>query len=640
MLDSLTRHLKSKYRKSLLWSKRPVAGQHEEVEEDEDYEPLEEPYRPPAYPYLELGETDVRLLRIVPGKGNIECLLHQIPLTEVKFFYALSYVWGDVTEKKTIMLEGQPFQITQNLYEALHQFRERPYDLGYPEDYFWIDAICINQEDIEERSRQVSRMIDIYHAGHVVIWLGPVKEPIPDSIYKRVLRRARSSGPQISADEAIDILFKKANSMWTEWEPIDDDDNIVLKAEFGDAYDAIIEATVDILQRPWFERVWTIQEACLNTYPNIYVGRHSVYLENFIKLFKILAMEHKFLYLCSGSARMVAFDKIDRLHRSALFDWDDSPKKLDMAEVLATLLRVTGKKSSSDPKDQLYGLLGLLRHLNEGEIPEEFAPDYRLLYEDVYWNYAAFLFQSIGDLKLLDCTRNELRRVPSWVPDFRYFSLGPELRRESSVQVSPDKRDLHLRGCMLGTFRDAIAGCDLQDIMPSDKKIPIKLLRRLEEFEERILKPSAAARETTIEETFDDMMKNTTKILSVDGKASFYQIYRRLRESPGGRRSRSAQKRRTTGVRWKEEAIAGQLVTPFLLLDDGTILRVIREDADVRPGDLVCVFKGAWVPSLVRSSGENYTFLGRCDAKVGPLKQQNFDDDFWADKEIQDFRLV
>ncbi|KAI1142325.1 HET-domain-containing protein [Hypoxylon sp. FL0543] len=641
LINTLAHHLKSKYRNSILSSKRQGPAQHGAAEEHEEHIPPEEPYRPPAYPYRELVEDDIRLLRILPGTGDIECLLHQMPLAEAKDFYALSYVWGDVTEKKTIMLEGRPFQVTQSLYEALHQFREQPVDDGYPDEYFWVDAVCINQDDIEERSRQVSRMIDIYNAGLVVTWLGPVREWTVDSAYKKLLRRVRLSQPQMSMDESIELLFSKCETIYTQWQPLDDDDNAILDEEFGDAYGAIVKATIEVLSRPWFKRAWTIQEACLDNHPNMYLGRHSVYMYKFLALFEILASEVRFLYISPGAARLFAFDGIHKLYYSVLYDWDDNPKKSEIAEVLARLLRLTSTKVCSDPKDQLYGILGLLRQFNEGELPEELAPDYRLSYEDVYWNYAAFLFQSLGDLELLGCRRREFQRqVPSWVPDFRYFYLPRVLRREPSVRVSPDKKILHLRGCVLGTFRNSIGRCELEDILPTYRIIPTKLLRRTEEFEENILGPSAAIREITIEEAFDDMMKNATRILTVDNGVTFSMVYSDLRKSSGGKRSRSLKKRRTIHVRWKEEGIADQLIMPFLLLDDGTILRVVRENAQVRTGDLVCMFKSAPGPCLVRPSGESYTFVGVCDAKGGPLKEQKFDDDFWANREMQDFDLI
>ncbi|OTA63690.1 hypothetical protein K449DRAFT_433002 [Hypoxylon sp. EC38] len=639
LVDSLVRRLSSKHRKPTPVAKLQDPEACEHVEEDEDFENFEEPCREPAYPYRELNGTEIRLLRILPGTGPVECILHQMPLAEARYFYALSYVWGDATQKVTIMVEGQPFHVTENLYEALYQFRQRPDDIGHPKDYFWVDAICINQEDLDEKSRQVPRLMDIYHTGLVVVWLGHVRQLPAANLFKKFIRNTRSSRPRISPDEAVETLFKKTQSMWFDWEPVDDDDDVIIDAEFGDAYNDIIHTIVNILQRPWFERVWTIQEACLDTYPRVYVGPHSVDLKKLIDIWKILAMEHRFLFLCSGSVRMASLNKINQLYKSALFDWDENPKKMNMGEVFATLLRITGKKSSSDPRDQLYGLLGLLKYLKGEDLPEELVPNYRLPYEHVFWNYATFLFESVGDLKLLDCGRNELRNVPSWVPDFRYISHGPDLRREESVHVSSDKRVLHVRGCVLGTFRDVITGCDAKKIWPTARAIPIGLPVRLREFEKRILKPSAAIRKITTEEAFDDLINNVTRIIDAEGVETFYQVFRRLSKSTGGKRPWYA-KRRTTNVRLKEEALVDQLSSPFLLLTDGTILGMRREDAEVRSGDIVCLFKGSSELSLVRASGENYTFLGHCAPKSGPLKQQEFDDDFLASRDIQDFGLI
>ncbi|XXG98532.1 hypothetical protein Hte_004856 [Hypoxylon texense] len=642
LVDSLARHLKPKRRKSLPSSTRQGVEDDEYIEEDEGYEEIEEPCRAPAYPYRPLGETEIRLLRIVPGTDTIECILHQMPLAEVSFFYALSYVWGDTRHQKTIMLEGKPFHITSNLHEALHQFRQRPHDIGHPKDYFWADAICINQDDIEEKSCQIPRMMDIYHAGHVVVWLGHVKELPADSFFKKFIQRAGSTPPKISRDEAIKILFKKADSMWMDWEPVDEDDNVVLQSEFGQDYQVIIQAAVNILNRPWFDRVWTIQEASsLDTYPRVYVGRHSVYLKKFIAFWKILALEHRPLFLSSGSARMVSLDRIDQFYRSALFDGEDNPKKMDTAEVLLRLLKITGKKECTDPKDQIYGLLGLLKDLAGEELPEELVPDYRLPYEEVYWRCAAFLFGSVGDLRLLDCGRNEIDGdVPSWIPDFRHLSHKPVVRREQSVRVSADRRILHMRGCVLGTFRDFISGCASSHIWPKLKAIPVALPIRLREFEEHILEPSASIRGMTIEEAFDDMIKDLTRLIPAQGRETFYQVHRRLSNSFGGKRSWYHKRKRTTNIRLKEEAIADQLSSPILLLVDGSILLVKREDAEVRPGDLVCIFKGASELSLVRASEKRYTFVGQCEVKSGPLKGENFEDDFWVDKDMKDFELV
>lgn len=87
-------------------------------------------------------------------------------------YVALSYTWGSETPKSSIILNGEPFQIRQNLHEALVLLRScARIRQGFK---LWVDSICINQADTAERSQQVSRIREIYaSAWQVVTWLGP-----------------------------------------------------------------------------------------------------------------------------------------------------------------------------------------------------------------------------------------------------------------------------------------------------------------------------------------------------------------------------------------------------------------------------------------------------------------------------------
>jgi hypothetical protein len=131
--------------------------------------------------------------------------LFHAPLTEDLEFHALSYTWGDLNHKQTIMVNDQPFQVNQNLYDfldqiwriadlsthgeevsdksSLHDVFRREYLSMYGEEisvspttealHWWIDAICINQDDVDEKSEQVPRMGQLYSsASQVWVWLG------------------------------------------------------------------------------------------------------------------------------------------------------------------------------------------------------------------------------------------------------------------------------------------------------------------------------------------------------------------------------------------------------------------------------------------------------------------------------------
>src|SRR5271154_1570306 len=89
----------------------------------------------------------------------------------VKFpsFIALSYVWGDPTRSHEILIDGKLLLITANLHAALWRLHIK----NIVDINIWADAICINQEDLAERSAQIQLMRQVYHlASFVEIWLG------------------------------------------------------------------------------------------------------------------------------------------------------------------------------------------------------------------------------------------------------------------------------------------------------------------------------------------------------------------------------------------------------------------------------------------------------------------------------------
>ncbi|OTB19950.1 hypothetical protein K445DRAFT_18492 [Daldinia sp. EC12] len=596
--------------------------------------PLNEPYREPAYPYRKLEGTDIRLLRILPGTGteDIVCLLHQMPLEEAGDFYSLSYVWGDPTDLYTIILENQFFEVRINLARALHQFRELSSGVGSPGAYIWIDAICIDQDNIDERSQQVQRMIDIYNRGNTIVWLGPIVRLYADR------HPTLSHKCQMSSDEAFEFLFEKINSIWTGWIPPNENSDTTMNKMLGHAYKVVMDMMTDILQRPWFERIWTLQEACLDANPTVYVGRHSTYIRRLISFAEEFARWNRILHLLPGYKRGIAIQNINDLQQDIYDDEDDSPRKLKLGEVLVKIIRIAGAAKSMLPHDQIYGLLGILKYLKGEELPDDLLPNYHASYTEMYWNYAALCFQSIGDLHLLDYARNELQGVPSWVPDFRYVTAGPSIP-EPSVYVTPDKRSLHIQGHILGTPRNVFHQVKSKDIMPRREKIPVELTNLLKAFEEHILKPSACTREITIERVFDEMMEYATTIMRVDRSASFYEIYSTLRDSLRTRRSRTAKKRRTRSIGLKEEAIAHHFSMPHLLLHDGTILTTDRDDINVRNDDLICLFKESGQAGLLRASGESFTFLSLCRVRCGPLKRKQ-EERFWLKEHIQDLEFI
>ncbi|KAI8945474.1 heterokaryon incompatibility protein-domain-containing protein [Xylaria longipes] len=125
-----------------------------------------------AYKFLEPTTRDIRLVKLWPGEGNtsIRCETIHAWLDEKLSYEALSYTWGDPHSSRGIIdMNGRPFPIRGNLEVALRslRLRNKPRTL-------WIDALCIDQINVEERNFQVGRMRDIYKgASKVLVFLGP-----------------------------------------------------------------------------------------------------------------------------------------------------------------------------------------------------------------------------------------------------------------------------------------------------------------------------------------------------------------------------------------------------------------------------------------------------------------------------------
>ncbi|KAF6810894.1 het domain protein, partial [Colletotrichum plurivorum] len=115
-----------------------------------------------------------RFLRIAPAARDTDpvvCSLVQILLAERPRFAALSYMWGPELPTETVRVNGRQFEVRKNLAGALRCLRRQM--AGMSVGLFWIDSLCINQADVEERSRQVRMMGQIYlRAQEVVVWLG------------------------------------------------------------------------------------------------------------------------------------------------------------------------------------------------------------------------------------------------------------------------------------------------------------------------------------------------------------------------------------------------------------------------------------------------------------------------------------
>jgi hypothetical protein len=221
--------------------------------------------RPYVYPPLQASSKKIRLLTLLPGPfgTDIHCQLHKTDLhrNSPPLYEALSYAWGSEEDLVVIQIGKGTLSVRKNLADALQHLRypDRPRTL-------WIDAICVNQQDLDERSQQVQRMAGIYiRAQCVVVWLGLEAE---DSSW--ALRTLNRIGLMIDPDW-LDDSIKSSDEARAVGELHWADRNAFMPYKNRE-----LNPVHRLLERAWFERLWVQQEIGLATNAVLMCGVESI----------------------------------------------------------------------------------------------------------------------------------------------------------------------------------------------------------------------------------------------------------------------------------------------------------------------------------------------------------------------------
>jgi hypothetical protein len=208
------------------------------------------------------ADNEIRLIELQPwtAEGSVICNMIRTTIDAAREtgYEALSYTWGSAdSPRATISIDGRMCEVRENLRNAMHQLSKRE---GVCR--IWIDALCINQNDVDERNSQVRRMARIYkEAESLDIWLG------------------------LESPEDIDAVRYIAELDSSNADPFSDE-----QKWFGRHLDKL-DSIAALCHRPYWTRLWIIQELLLSSKVRAYYGGLLVklpYLEAIVILLTIM----------------------------------------------------------------------------------------------------------------------------------------------------------------------------------------------------------------------------------------------------------------------------------------------------------------------------------------------------------------
>lgn len=350
--------------------------------------------------YSDLREGEFRVLVLEAGRpeSEVNCRLITCRYDDGLPYDALSYFWGNPERTVPIKCNGQTHLVSINLHTALHSLRRQTEDR-----ILWVDALCINQDDVAERGDQVQNMASIYsQARRTLVWLGSreaglmsnplhllARYNVESAISKAVFQATPSHVSFGDGFIGLDLskARKEGDLLNRDWQPL-----------------------IALLELPWFTRLWVIQEVACARRAVILFGESSIGWDR-------LAQPVAELYH-SGLLQNDITKKGERGAR-AVIEIQSIRERIRKGcpPNLLELLLATGLADCSDPRDKVYGVLSLAGDYDKDH--DDLKPDYQATTQDVYKKVARWCVEKADtDMLLSSATTSQWKDLPSWVPDW------------------------------------------------------------------------------------------------------------------------------------------------------------------------------------------------------------------------------
>lgn len=429
----------------------------------------------PLYSYAPLPQDRpfIRLLKILPATASDDVLVAEIghfPLDDsCPSFVALSYVWGSPNPPWMVCTPaGRYIVCTQSLRLALCHLRDRG------ELIVWADAICINQKDNQEKSKQVLLMGEIYkRASRVVVELGMTCTNEQHlacrkflqallgmlSLSARVLQAVRPERTSLQSEEYGKFgIPSYGHQAWGAWRTM--------------------------RSRPWFTRSWIVQEVTASRNVTLLYNGLSFRWEDIHLANGVTAREQVDSKTYNGKMNIQNMGDLQNTEKGSL------PRLLDLLSTFKSL-------DATDPRDKIYAFRGLASDGDDSPLP-----DYSKPVADIFVDFASFFVRNglTGRMLLEAGQHRAVQDIPSWVPDwsnskswqtYNYAkgiawiplnSLQKQLSLESRDSVTPGSTEgsiLHTRVSILDeidTLSSAVSNTFLYEDVSERARIDNEVL--------------------------------------------------------------------------------------------------------------------------------------------------------------------
>lgn len=325
----------------------------------------------------------------------------------------LSYAWGEDIRNHWIVVDGQYVAVTENLEAALRSLRMALNEDPQSKTYLWVDALCINQEDVSERGREIKRMRQIYgDALGGVVHIGVASE---------------------DSDLAIQSIRSIAHNMK---EGFDCQKWLVdLSTEVSDGKPSpstpSLVAIINLICRPYWSRMWIIQELAMGQDQSVVCGDSWVELADLRQVLKMLVLNLEPLMMivtvdlieanqAAYQAAVALLWYIGKVREIVLLQTDEAP--VSYSSIRLPILTLAQYATATDARDKIYGMMALLPSRIVTRIDHN-DRNYELSTAQVFMEFSKSIIEVTGDLDVIFASSLKQKslselELPTWAADW------------------------------------------------------------------------------------------------------------------------------------------------------------------------------------------------------------------------------